>query len=577
MKFPGIASQKRSVLVVLARTFLLPIGLMLGSMIALLISARYESQFRLILQEGFQARVELGDLASSIQGLRRTLETPRVFDPSFVTGLAELTAEVERKLKSQSSAGRVQELVLPSKELSALRGMDLGFKSLVTNVSLVERALYIKQAQRAPEVGELPAIKRFSGLLEQYGTAASLLRNSKGAGNVIPDMKTVSAGIAEQFPLALAESRRKGVPAVWREILALFPPERNELADRLLADSRLLDDFDAQRNRAINRLEQVSARVDAAERLLLQSKTGSELSVVSLILQALGIGLAILSGIFAARQGYLHGRSLGEPSEAAEEAAVLVEEQEHSDELRRDQQVSANPVIVESVIAARLNEALNAQNKAAKLDLSSAVVNEEAEINSAEVAEGYWIPAGSMAERRIALLDRQSEQLEGRVGSVMAASETLSGRIDLVVQSLHLLSDRDTEAAPNRSASLRSRLESLRVNGMNLSLQLSSGEGGGDFFEALEQFNDQLADLSDEFESISDFSNSQNTSDRRLRNTLEEGRRLQAASDALRERTQLLLEDAQRFRRHSEALIRGIQEGAVSNYPASAVRGKLPS
>jgi hypothetical protein len=45
-----------------------------------------------------------------------------------------------------------------------------------------------------------------------------------------------------------------------------------------------------------------------------------------------------------------------------------------------------------------------------------------------------------------------------------------------------------------------------------------------------------------------------------------------AAADTLRERTELLLDDAQRFRRHSEALIRGIQEGAVAELPASYVR-----
>lgn len=577
MNIFGIASFRRSILIGLARTFAIPVGLMVGAIIALVISARYESQFRLILQEGFQARVDLGDLASSIQGLRRALQTPRVFDPTFVSGLSELTAEVERKLKSQSAAGRVQELMLPSKELGALRGMDAGLNSLATNVSLVERVLSNKLAQKAPEYGDWPAIKRFSRLLEEYGASASLLRNSKGAGNVIPDLKMASTNIAEHFPLALAESRRKGAPVVWRDLLALFPAERNEMVDRLLEDSRLLEDFDAQRTRAINRLEQVLAKVDAAERLLLQSKTGSELSVVAILLQALGIFLALLSGLFAARQGYRYGRTVEEADESAEVLAAVVDQGHQTDDLRHEQREITNPAIIESVIAAKINEAIDLQDKATKLDFSSSVVTQEADITNTEVTEGYWIPAGSMAERRIALLDRQSEQLEGRVGSVMAASETLSGRIDVVVQSLQLLLEREEDVVPSRSASLWSKLESLRVVGMNLSLQLSSGEGGGDFFASLEQFNDQLAEIGEELGSVNDIVSSKSAAERRLQNALDEGRRLQAGSDSLRERAQLLLEDAQRFRRHSEALIRGIQDGAVSNYPASSVRGKLVS
>ena len=45
-----------------------------------------------------------------------------------------------------------------------------------------------------------------------------------------------------------------------------------------------------------------------------------------------------------------------------------------------------------------------------------------------------------------------------------------------------------------------------------------------------------------------------------------------AAADTLKERTEILYEDAQRFRRHSEALIRGIQEGAVSEVPMRLVK-----
>ncbi|MFM1784676.1 MAG: hypothetical protein RLZZ579_953, partial [Actinomycetota bacterium] len=38
-----------------------------------------------------------------------------------------------------------------------------------------------------------------------------------------------------------------------------------------------------------------------------------------------------------------------------------------------------------------------------------------------------------------------------------------------------------------------------------------------------------------------------------------------------------LYEDAQRFRRHSEALIRGIQEGAISDVSTSALKASLIS
>jgi hypothetical protein len=47
---------------------------------------------------------------------------------------------------------------------------------------------------------------------------------------------------------------------------------------------------------------------------------------------------------------------------------------------------------------------------------------------------------------------------------------------------------------------------------------------------------------------------------------------LAAVVDTLKERTETLYEDAQRFRRHSEALIRGIQEGAVAELPSSYLR-----
>lgn len=549
---------------------------MIGSICALLLGARYEKQFRTILQEGFQARVELGDLASSIQELRRSLETPRVFDPAYVSGIAERAQEVERKAKSQSALGRVQELALPVKELGSLTSMGQGLERLSVNAALVERALNFKLAQKAPESVEWPAIKRFGSILEEYGAAVSMLRNSRSAANAIPDMRAASVAMAEQLPLALADSRRKGAPQVWRELLGLLPAERNEMVDRLLTDGRLLEDFEVQRNRAINRLEQVSARVDASERLLLQSKTGSEFSLVSILLSWLGIGLAVGSALLAARQGYLHGQSKGDHP-VVEKPDAVFDEEKSGVENRAMRSDSEKPAVVESMIAARVTEALSLQDASSKLDLTVMSDGTEAEIVNDEVTSGYWIAAGSMAERRVALLDRQAEQLEGRVGSVMAASETLSSRIDLVVQSLQLLSDRDAGDSIAATVSVRERLEALQVIGMNLSLRVSTGEGGEEFFGVLEQFNDELSALSTEVDAIGRHDLVPTTQGRRLVNTLDEGRRLQAASDALRERTQSLLEDAQRFRRQSEALIRGIQEGAVSQVPVTLIKGKFSS
>ena len=549
---------------------------MIGSICALLLGARYEKQFRTILQEGFQARVELGDLASSIQELRRSLETPRVFDPAYVSGIAERAQEVERKAKSQSALGRVQELALPVKELGSLTSMGQGLERLSVNAALVERALNFKLAQKAPESVEWPAIKRFGSILEEYGAAVSMLRNSRSAANAIPDMRAASVAMAEQLPLALADSRRKGAPQVWRELLGLLPAERNEMVDRLLTDGRLLEDFEVQRNRAINRLEQVSARVDASERLLLQSKTGSEFSLVSILLSWLGIGLAVGSALLAARQGYLHGQSKGDHP-VVEKPDAVFDVEKSGVENRAMRSDSEKPAVVESMIAARVTEALSLQDASSKLDLTIMSDGTEAEIVNDEVTSGYWIAAGSMAERRVALLDRQAEQLEGRVGSVMAASETLSSRIDLVVQSLQLLSDRDAGDSIAATVSVRERLEALQVIGMNLSLRVSTGEGGEEFFGVLEQFNDELSALSTEVDAIGRHDLVPRTQGRRLVNTLDEGRRLQAASDALRERTQSLLEDAQRFRRQSEALIRGIQEGAVSQVPVTLIKGKFSS
>jgi hypothetical protein len=62
--------------------------------------------------------------------------------------------------------------------------------------------------------------------------------------------------------------------------------------------------------------------------------------------------------------------------------------------------------------------------------------------------------------------------------------------------------------------------------------------------------------------------------ERRVALSLDEGRRMTAAADTLRERSQTLFEDAARFRRHVEALVRSIQEGAVSELPADYVRSR---
>ncbi|NDG20186.1 MAG: hypothetical protein EB117_18270, partial [Betaproteobacteria bacterium] len=136
---------------------------------------------------------------------------------------------------------------------------------------------------------------------------------------------------------------------------------------------------------------------------------------------------------------------------------------------------------------------------------------------------------------------------------------------------------RDAGDSIAATVSVRERLEALQVIGMNLSLRVSTGEGGEEFFGVLEQFNDELSALSTEVDAIGRHDLVPTTQGRRLVNTLDEGRRLQAASDALRERTQSLLEDAQRFRRQSEALIRGIQEGAVSQVPVTLIKGKFSS
>jgi hypothetical protein len=187
------------------------------------------------------------------------------------------------------------------------------------------------------------------------------------------------------------------------------------------------------------------------------------------------------------------------------------------------------------------------------------------------VTSGYWIAAGSMAERRVALLDRQSEQLEQHVKSLMASAETLAGRVDLVVQSVQLSLESDQRASSVDFSQIRQRLESLQTLAMNLSLQISAGENSEPVLEDLEQFNQALDAVASEMKLLNKPLNLA-THERRMSVSLDEVRRLAAVVDTLKERTETLYEDAQRFRRHSEALIRGIQEGAVAELPSSYLR-----
>ncbi|NCY07410.1 MAG: hypothetical protein EBX30_09480, partial [Betaproteobacteria bacterium] len=187
------------------------------------------------------------------------------------------------------------------------------------------------------------------------------------------------------------------------------------------------------------------------------------------------------------------------------------------------------------------------------------------------VTSGYWIASGSMAERRVALLDRQSLQLEQHVRAVMAAAETLSGRLDVVAQSLQLAAESDKSKFVPEFDVFRRQISELQAIAMNLSIQASSGEATDTSLDELERFGEQLDRLSAQASQFMAVPQAASI-DRRLSLSLDETRRMAAAADTLRERTEMLLEDAQRFRRQSEALIRGIQEGAVAELPASFVR-----
>jgi SMC interacting uncharacterized protein involved in chromosome segregation len=112
---------------------------------------------------------------------------------------------------------------------------------------------------------------------------------------------------------------------------------------------------------------------------------------------------------------------------------------------------------------------------------------------------------------------------------------------------------------------------------MNLALKAPTVEISDPLLDQLEEFNDELASLSSEIRSMGNTEIDDSAYLRRLHASIDEGRRLSAAADSLRERTETLYEDAQRFRRHSEALIRGIQEGAISDVSTSALKASLIS
>jgi len=132
------------------------------------VGANYEREFRSNLEQGFHQRVELGDLASSVQQLRRLLDAPRALDPGFIGNLIERIKEVESKAKAQNDAGRVADLVLPVKELAAIAAMQSGFERLSTSTAQVERAFNLKSSLKPSESADAPTLKRVSALIDDY-------------------------------------------------------------------------------------------------------------------------------------------------------------------------------------------------------------------------------------------------------------------------------------------------------------------------------------------------------------------------------------------------------------------------
>lgn len=561
--------------------FSLALGLAMVACVAA--GARYEREFRTTLEQGFQHRVELGDLASSVQQLRRILESPRVLDPGFVAGLVERVKEVEAKSKAQLDAGRIGEMILPTKELAAIAAMQQGFERLAASAAQIERAHNLKLTLKPVEPNDAPSLKRVSALIDEYVAASAALRNARSASNAISTLQQATMGLGENLATASNESRRKTMPQAWRDVLALLPAERGDFVDRLLADGRLLEDMQSQRARATSRLEQVAAKIDSAERLLLQSRSGGGLLVVAAILTWGGVGFGLAGLLIATLQIRRYSKSIADGDGSAVE--VMVPRSVLADEFEEDRRVAESSA--EAMMSARIASELSrlehdsnailmpdpkpgAGEKVSVRELAEAAVDDQPESLDA-VSSGYWIAAGSMAERRVALLDRQSEQLEQHVKSLMASAETLAGRVDLVVQSVQLSLEADQPTSFIDFSQIRKRLESLQTLAMNLSLQVSAGENSEPVLEDLEQFNEALDAVAVEMKQLQKPVNPA-ASERRMSVSLDEVRRLAAVVDTLKERTETLYEDAQRFRRHSEALIRGIQEGAVAELPSSYLR-----
>ena len=586
------------------RNYGLILGLAIGMVACVAAGSRYEREFRTSLEQGFQHRVELGDLASSVQQLRRVLEAPLVLDPGYFPGLVERSKEVELKAKAHSEAGRVSDLVLPAKELVVLTGMQQGFERLGTSHALVERAHNLKTTLRLTEPPDAPGIRRVSGALEEYVGAVSALRSARSSANALPNVQSASVAIAEHLQAAVNESRRKNAPAAWRDVLAILPSERGDLIDRLLADGRLVEDFLLQRTRALSRLEQISARIDSAERLLLQTRSSGGLLVASAILTWCGVGLGVLGLLLGALR--IH-RTRNDPSHTVSlEGDSARSAPGNTQDMDRDAaSYNAEALIAEKVASAardmprpgekpgeedhtlvddgsvarlasagypaghRQEGSLGTQLAAVPRRVAGDLADARDGDTLEAVTSGYWIAAGSMAERRVALLDRQSEQLERHVGAVMAAVETLAGRIDAMVQSLHHASEADEGLRRKvHFEDLRKRVEDLQTLAMNLSLKVTSSQGGDALLDDLEILGGQLESLTEDIRREIDAGEMAGASTRRVAGSLEEARRLVAAASALGERTETLLDDAQRFRRHTEALIRGIQEGAVTELPS---------
>ncbi|NBP62241.1 MAG: hypothetical protein EBU55_08425 [Betaproteobacteria bacterium] len=544
---------------------ILPSLCALGMVILVLVASRFERDFRANLERGFQQRVELGDLASSVQQLRKALEFPRLLDGNYVVSLTERVQEVEQKVKAQNLAGRVVDLSFPTKELSSVTGLKQEFERLASTAAQIERIHVLRSSLKPPDLADSSAIKRVSNLIEDYANATAALRGNRGGQQSIAQLGGASLGLGENLQAAVFETRRKGASPLWRDVLGALPTESGDFADRLLADARLLEDFQVQRTRALGRLEQVSAKIDSAERLLLGAKADGGLLVASTLLSLAGLALGLCAIVWStmklAQRLTAEGKDLARSNPVVSQKSTLAMPDTVED--------FADGEKAERVIAERVAQAVAVSPTIIAALAAEATIEDSLED---EVTSGYWIAAGSMSERRVALLDKQSVQLEQHVKSVLASVESLAGRADLVVQNLQLVSEDSNKAEQsNDSAIIRKRVDELQSLAINLSLQVASGEVNEPVLDDLERFNQELELLASEVRRLGE-SRTDTTLERRYSGTLEEGRRLIAAADTLKERAETLYEDAQRFRRHSEALIRGIQEGAITEVPLRLVR-----